>query len=233
MMLITGSGRLAKELETLSSAGLSIKTLSRSQMDITNENEVFNVIGHHIKKVNSLKYLIHTAALTKPMDINDKKPMTSLTTNIVGTANVVKACHEHSIKLIYISTDFIYPPNETADETSPVNPSNNYGWSKLGGECAVRLMKNYLILRCALCDIPFRHPVAFDDVYRNSITHADVAKIIIQLKDQTGVINIGGKTQSVYDFVAQYQTIKKQSGGNIVPSINIKTQKLKSLLKEL
>ena len=32
---------------------------------------------------------------------------------------------------------------------------NKYGWSKLGGECAVHILDNYLILRACLCDYPF------------------------------------------------------------------------------
>ena len=61
-----------------------------------------------------------------------------------------------------------------------------------------------MILRCSLCDIPFRHKIAFNDVYRNSITHEEVAGIILKLKDETGVINVGGEYKSVYDFVSQF-----------------------------
>ena len=42
------------------------------------------------------------------MSINDRNPITSITTNIVGTANVAKICHKYGIKFIYISTDFVY-----------------------------------------------------------------------------------------------------------------------------
>ena len=53
------------------------------------------------------------------------------------------------------------------------------GTSKVNGGS----IPNSLILRCALCDIPFRHDIAFDDVYRSSITHKDIAPLILKLKD--------------------------------------------------
>ena len=179
MILVSGSGKLAKELEKLSTKSLPINILSRKEMDITNEYEVSNVMKDLMMKPNYPKYFIHTAALTKPMDVNDRNPLMSLDTNIVGTANVAKMCSKYGIKFVYISTDFVYGDKELVDEESELKPSNNYGWSKLGGECVARLIENSLILRCSLCDIPFRHKVAFNDVFRNSITHKDVANIIL------------------------------------------------------
>ena len=99
----------------------------------------------------------------------------------------------------------------------------------MGGECVTQLIPNSLILRCALCDIPFRHKVAFDDVYRNSITHKDVADIILKIKDEVGVINVGGKYQSVYDFVSNHQSIEKRNGLHIAPSLKLNTLKLENI----
>ena len=231
MILVTGKGRLANELVNLSDRHNDIVALSKREMDITDEYMVSDVIKEYMMRPDYPKYIIHTAALTKPMNINDKNPIMSLSTNIVGTANVVKICHKYGIKLIYISTDFVYQSNIFADEEAPLNPPNNYGWSKLGGECAVRIIPNNLILRCSLCDIPFRHKVAFNDVYRNSITHKDVAEIILKLKDETGIINVGGVNQSVYDFVVDNQgEIETKSSDGKVPSLELDINKLKGKL---
>ena len=89
-----------------------------------------------------------------------------------------------------------------------------------------------MILRCSLCDIPFRHKFAFDDVYRNSITHTDVANIITKVKDEVGIINVGGEYQSVYDFVSKHQEIKKASGSHLAPSLNLNVDKLMSIIDE-
>jgi dTDP-4-dehydrorhamnose reductase len=238
MILVTGNGTLAKELVKLSTNETSIVSLSRKTMDITDEYVVSDVIKKYMMTPDKPKYLIHSAALTKPMEINDTNPIESLSVNIVGTANVARICHKYGIKFIYISTDFVYPSREynymplSHTEETPLKPSNNYGWSKLGGECVTQLVSDSLILRCALCDIPFRHSVAFTDVYRNSITHKDIAPLILKLKDETGVINLAGDNKTVYDFVSQYQEIDKGSGKSIAPSLKLNTQKLKELLGE-
>ena len=157
-----------------------------------------------------------------------------MSVNIVGTANVAKICNKYGIKFIYISTDFVYKSSSSRSltEESSLNPTNNYGWSKLGGECVTQLISNSLILRCALCDIPFRHKVAFDDVYRSSITHKDIAPLILKLKDEVGVINLAGETKTVYDFVSQHQEIQSGSGKDIAPTLQINKQKMERLVNE-
>tara|TARA_R110000744_G_scaffold180532_1_gene299549 strand:- start:65 stop:763 length:699 start_codon:yes stop_codon:yes gene_type:complete len=232
VILVSGNGTLAKELLKLSTKSLSIVSLSKREMDITDEFKVSEVIKKYMMMPDYPKYFIHTAALTKPMEVNDINPIESMSVNIVGTANVARLCFKYGIKFIYLSTDFVYDNSNISDESSPLKPSNNYGWSKLGGECVTHLLPNTLILRCALCDIPFRHNVAFDDVYRNSIIHKDVAKIIMKLKDEVGVINVGNELKSVYDFVSNYQSVTKESGKHITPSMKLKTDKLKGLLSE-
>ena len=231
MILVTGKGKLAKELVKLSTDDTPIVALSKQDMDITDEYKVSEVIKQYMMLPDKPEYLIHTAALTKPMDVNDRNPILSLSTNIVGTANVAKMCDKYGIKFIYISTDFVYSTDGMRWEESDINPSNNYGWSKLGGECVTNLISNSLILRCGLCDIPFRHKVAYDNVSRSSIIHSDVADIILKVKDEVGVINVGGKVQSVYKFVSKYHYVKKSDNGK-APSIIMITEKLRDLLGE-
>tara|TARA_Y100000004_G_C8926074_1_gene417709 strand:+ start:260 stop:958 length:699 start_codon:yes stop_codon:yes gene_type:complete len=232
VILVSGDGKLANALVKLSTDDLQIIKLPKKIMDITDEYMVSEVIKNYMTQPNFPKYFIHTAALTKPMSINDRNPIMSLTTNIVGTANVAKICHKYGIKFIYISTDFVYDSEDKVNEESSLKPMNKYGWSKLGGECVTKLIPDSLILRCSLCDIPFRHKVAFNDVYRSSITHKDVADIILKVKDEVGVINVGGEYQSVYDFVSKHQDVDKSSGDDIAPSLELDTKKLMDLLNE-
>jgi dTDP-4-dehydrorhamnose reductase len=163
-------------------------------------------------------YLIHLAGLSRPMKIHEQDIIQSIDKNIIGTANITKVCSELNIKLIYISTCYVYPGIKgNYNEDSPLLPINNYAWSKLGGECSVQLYKNSLILRASVTEKPFIHEKAFADFKTNFIFHDDLISIIIKLLDCKGIINIGGKSQSVYNFAKKYNSkIKKISAKNIL-----------------
>ena len=164
------------------------------------------------------KYLIHLAGLSRPMKIHNKKIDQSIDKNIIGTANITKVCFNQSIKLIYMSTCYVYPGIKgNYSELSSLKPINNYAWSKLGGECAVMLYNNSLILRASVTEKPFVHKGAFKDFYTNFIFHEDLIPKILKVIDQRGIINIGGKSQSVYNFIKKYNPrIKKYSAKKIL-----------------
>ena len=143
--------------------------------------------------------LIHVAALSRPMAIHDKKLDLSIDTNIIGTANVVKACIKLKLKLIYFSTNYVYPCKKgNYKETDPIFPINNYGWSKLGGECAVQMLKNSLILRLAMTDFPFSYEAAIKNAYSSFIYNKDFAEILPHILDEKGIINIGTKKKDLF-----------------------------------
>ncbi len=201
---------------------------SKSQMNILNLGSLEKYL-----KMKRPKYFIHAAGLSRPMNIHDRKISKSIDMNIIGTCNVVKVCEKFKIKLIYLSTGYVYPGIKgNYTEEDGVNPINKYAISKLGGECAVKMYDNSLILRIMMCEKPFIHKSAFYDVKTNFIFQEDVAKMIPKLLKKKGIVNIGGKTQSVYDFAKKYNNkIKKASGKKIFPpnpSMNL--LKLKKIL---
>ena len=164
-------------------------------------------IEKYLKKTRP-KILIHLAGLSRPMDEHEKNILKSIDLNIIGTANIVKICSKLNIKLIYFSTSFIYPSKKgNHKEIDPILPINNYAWSKLGGESAVQMYKNSLILRVCMTEKPFIHKKAFANIKTNFIYHDEVAKILFRLLNQKGIINVGGKTQSPFNF-AKNQGLK-------------------------
>tara|TARA_B100001057_G_scaffold384676_1_gene391214 strand:- start:1416 stop:2120 length:705 start_codon:yes stop_codon:yes gene_type:complete len=157
------------------------------------------------------KYFIHTAALSRPMSTHDKNIVKSIETNIIGTCNVVRACSEKNIKLIYFSSNYVYPSKQGYyDEESAVLPFNNYAWSKLGGEAAVQMYKNSLILRICMTEKPFLYKKAYTNLKTNFMFHEDLAEVFFKLINNKGIINVGGKSQNVYNFAKKYnKDIKK------------------------
>lgn len=204
--------------------------------------KVLNILNiKSIEKYLKLKkphILIHLAALSRPMEIHEKEINKSIDLNIIGTANITKICSKLKIKLIYFSTNYVYPGFKgNYKEIDPLLPFNNYAWSKLGGECAVQMYKNSLILRVCMVEKPFIHPKAFVDVKTNFIFHEKVALILMKLLNQKGIINVGGKTDTVYNFAIKSGTkvrkiyAKKLFGSKFPfnPSLNLK--KLQKLFK--
>ena len=222
-----GNGRFATVLRnTIDSKNYYFPT--KSQMNILSLGSLEKYL-----KLKKPKYFLHVAALSRPMSIHDKKISESIDINIIGTSNVVKVCEKLKIKLIYFSTGYVYPGTKgNYTETDSVNPINKYAISKLGGECAVKMYDNSLILRIMMCEKPFIHKSAFYDIKTNFIFQEDVAKMIPKLLNKKGIVNIGGKIQSVYNFAKRHnKKIKKISGKKIFPpnpSMNI--SKLKKII---
>ena len=227
-ILITGGqGRFANILKQ-SKLKLNLIFPSKKQLNIID----IKSIERYIKK-HRPKYLIHCAALSRPMKIHDADISKSIDLNIIGTANVVKICNQFNIKLIYFSTGYVYPGIKgNYKETDSLLPINNYAWSKLGGECAVSMYKNSLILRITMCEKPFLHKKAFYDIETNFMYHEDVVKIIPKILNKFGIINVGGKTQSVYEFAKNSnKNVKKISGKKLFPpKPSMNTSKLKKIL---
>lgn len=147
--------------------------------------------------------MIHCAAIASP-PLADKEPWKAIEVNINGTANVVKLCMEYDAKLIYISTDYVFKGDHgNYKEDDPVMPINKYAWSKLGGECAVRLYDKSLIIRTTFGPDVFPYEKAFIDQWTSRESVTVIAKMITDLFDRKelyGIIHVGGERKSVYEY---------------------------------
>ena len=191
-----GTGRFGSVLKK-SKFNYKLLFPKKNQLNI----KEFKSIKRYLSKTKPF-CLIHLAGLSRPMKIHEKEISKSIELNIIGTANIVRACEMFGIKLIYFSTSYVYPGKKgNYKETDPLLPSNNYAWSKLGGESAVQMYKNSLIIRASMTEKPFVHKQAFANMFTNFIYHEDFIKILKKLINKKGIINVGGPTKSVYHFV--------------------------------
>ena len=232
IVVIGGSGRFGTILKKTKSK-YNLIFPSKNKLDILKPK----TINKYLSKAKPL-YVIHLAGLSRPMKIHEEFIEKSINLNIIGTANITKACSNLGIKLIYFSTSYVYPGTKgNYKETAALLPKNNYSWSKLGGESSVHMYNNSLILRVCMTEKPFVHNKAFTDFKTNFIFHDEVAKILFKLIKKKGVINVGGESQTVYKFAKKYNPkIKKNSAKKILgekyplnPSMNI--NKLKKIIK--
>lgn len=227
-VLVTGgNGRFCSALKKLKTKYEFIFT-TKKQLDILSLKSIKN---------NFIKYkpdyILHLAGLSRPLVSHDKDITRSINLNIIGTCNVVNICNLFKKKIIYFSTGYVYQGVKgNYKEDDPLLPWNNYAWSKLGGESAVQMYKNSLILRVTMTEKPFIHKEAYANVKTNFIYHDDVAKLLIKLINRNGVFNVGGKSQTIYDFVKKdnRKIIKKYSKGEFPLKQNMNLSKLKSVI---
>jgi len=227
-----GTGRFATNLKKINSK-YNFLYPSKKKLNITN----FNSIYKFLKKTKPMSVL-HLAGLSRPMSKHDKNISNSINLNIIGTSNLVNVCSKLNIKIIYFSTSYVYPGNKgNYKENDSLLPWNNYGWSKLGGECAVQMYNNSLILRVCMTEKPFIHKKAFSNIKLNFIFHDDLAKILIKIIHKRGIINLGGPTKTVYNFAKKVNPkvkkvfFKKNSKLNFPLKPYMNLNKLNKLIK--
>ena len=227
-ILVTGSsGRFGNILKKI---GSNKKFIFRNKKELNILSS--KSISKNIKKYKP-NYILHLAALSRPMSIHEKNITKSIDTNIVGTCNLTKEASKFGIKLIYFSTNYVYPGLKgNYSEEDAIKPWNNYGWSKLGGECAVQMYKNSLILRVCMTEKPFIHKKAYANVKSNFIFQEDVAKILLKVLNKKGIINIGGSSKTIYEFAKLHSknTKKKISKGEFPKKMDMNLSKLKKMI---
>ena len=227
-----GSGRFGKILKKISNK--NYKFPNKKELNIMS----LNSIERYLKK-NKAKILIHLAGLSRPMVQHEKNIIQSINLNIIGTSNIVIVCKKLKIKLIYFSTSYIYPGDKgNYKEDDPILPVNNYAWSKLGGESAVQMYNNSLIIRACMTEKPFIHSKAFANVKTNFIYHDKIVPMLFKLLNKKGIINLGGKSQSIFNFAKKEKIkvkkiyLKKKNNLGIPFNSTMNLTKLKKILKK-
>lgn len=145
-ILVTGgSGQLGFDVRReLERRGIRYTAPSSQEMDITAANAVREQICAYQPDV-----VIHCAAWTA-VDAAEDEPERVFAVNESGTRNIALACREIGAKMLYISTDYVFPGTGTRfyEPDDPTGPVNVYGKSKLAGELAVKeLLEKYFIVR--------------------------------------------------------------------------------------
>ena len=194
MIIFTGgSGLLGSEFRKLLP---DINYPSSSEFNVTNYDQMREYL-----RSKDCELVIHAAAFTSPPLI-DKDPLKAIEVNIIGTSNIVKLCTELDARLIYISTDYVFKGDKgNYKEDDPVYPVNKYAWSKLGGECAVRMYAKSLIVRTTFGPNIFPYEKAFVDQWTSRESVSKIANMISMIvnKDLSGIIHIGGNRKTVFE----------------------------------
>lgn len=147
-ILVTGAnGQLGKTLKDLyqnNSDNLEFSFVTKSELDIFKRETLKNYF-----KNNSFDYCINCAAYTN-VEQAEESIDNAFNINAKAVGYLADCCNESNIKLIHISTDYVFDGKKHSPylETDQTNPINEYGCSKLAGEQRIEaILKNYFIVR--------------------------------------------------------------------------------------
>ncbi len=139
-VLVTGSnGQLGNEIKLLATLfdGVEFTFSDSTSLDITVKEQVSNIF-----KSTSFNYCINCASYTA-VDKAEEEKGKAYKVNVEGANNLASSCFEHKVKLLQISTDYVFDGENSVPyfEEDPTNPINYYGQTKLLGE---QVVKNHL-----------------------------------------------------------------------------------------
>lgn len=194
-ILITGAnGQLGKELiVAFKNSKYKIVALSHKDLDITNAENVAYILADEKPAI-----VINCAAYTA-VDKAEAETLKAYNINESGAKNLAISCKENNIKLIHISTDFVFDGTHSMPylETDSTNPLSVYGKSKLAGELAIQQANSdSIIIRTS---------------WLYSSFGANFLKTIIRLcneRDELGIVadQIGSPTYA-YDLAVAIKSI--------------------------
>ena len=236
-ILVTGAnGQLGNELRNvLESEKPGITTyVDLDELDITNRQAVEKFI-----KEGDYTHIVNCAAYTA-VDKAEEEKLQCAAVNIEGVANLGHVAGEMGIKIIHISTDYVFDGKayKPYTESDKVNPTSHYGTTKRKGETALLGLapdavivrtgwlyspygKNFVktILNLLEQNKPLR--VVSDQVgtptYANDLAKA-IVNIILSRQWHPGIINFSNEgVCSWYDFAEAIRRISGYTDNTIQP----------------
>lgn len=191
-----GSGKLGTYL----CKKISCLAPSRNELDVLNINQI-----EKFASSDEIDAILHLAALCD-VPATEKNKQLAYRINVEGTRNVAEAAKKFNKKIIYISTDYVFPCTDGKyKETDQPQPFNWYGFTKYAGELEIQNQtKNHLIIRTSFRPIIWPFATAYSNVYTSAdyidIIADEIAFCLNKANDLTGIIHIGTSVKTMYDL---------------------------------
>lgn len=160
----------------------------------------------------------------------DRRPHWDINYRFV--VNLCDFCDNRGIKLVHMSTDYIYAQSRGGfgEQDIPVHQETWYSYTKLLSDGYVQLFDDFLLIRGSLKPTPFPYEKAFVNV-KGTFDYADtIAEQIIELirENRTGVWNIGTPSKSMYELAKQTRPDVGEFYSSTLPSIELDLSKFQN-----
>jgi len=236
-VVVLGDGLLGSEI--VSQTSWNYISRKKNKFDITKPDdfekyfiETFEGMASKVKYDTIINCIANTNTYSENKEEHWK-------VNYEATANLVDFCNKWNIKLIHISTDYVYTNsvNNASENDVPVHGNNWYSYTKVLADAYIELKsKNYLICRETHKPKPFPYEKAWVDQVGNFDYVDVIANIIIKLTkgNFTGMYNVGTELKSIAELASQTREITPMCKTSWIPSnTSMNLSKLKDDLKRL
>jgi dTDP-4-dehydrorhamnose reductase len=194
-VIILGNGILGKEIQR--QTNWDIHSRSYNNFDINNSS---------FEQFKNYKVIVNCIANTNTYD--DRKEA-HWDTNYASVYKLALFCNENNIKLVQISSDFVYtnsPLDKRNELAAPCHFANWYSLTKLLADNMIELVcKDYLICRTTHKESPFKFEKAFIDRIGNFDYTEKISKLIIELitNNANGLYNVGTESKTMYSLAQE------------------------------
>jgi len=224
---------------------VSLPNLSYERLDLTEKK----TLEFHVRFYNP-GIIINAAAYTDVDGCEINKDQ-AWAVNVGGVKNLVKVCQKHKIKLVHLSTDYIFDGEKGPySEDDSADPVNFYGETKLESENVIRqsgidflivrtnvlygfgkkVKKNFLLWLLEKLSAGEKIKIGTDQ-FNNPTLADNLSACILEMveKNISGIFHLGGAEYlSRYDFALKVAEVFGFKEPEITP---IKTDSLKQKAK--
>ena len=198
--IILGDGLLGKEIQK--QTGWDYISRKKDGID-------FKDINTYVGKIHRYDTVVNCIANTDTYSTDFKSHWE---TNFLGLIQLADYCNDRDMKLVHISTDYIYADScKDAKETDvPVYKGNWYSYTKLIGDAYVQAAcKKHLVIRTSFKPRPFPYPKAITTQEGNFDYVDIISTLIIMLIDKNaeGVYNVGTDKKTIYDLAVKTKDV--------------------------
>ena len=221
-VLVLGDGLLGREL--INQTNWDYVSRSKDGFDVNHLDEF--ILSNYDIVINCIA---HTDTYTEEREDH-------WNVNCKFVDKLIDYCNEHFIKLIHISTDYVYSNSIpfASENDVPVHCNNWYGYTKLLSDGLIQLRsEDYLLIRCSHKPSPFVYDSAWIDYVGNFDYVDTIATLIIDCinKDLSGVYNVGTDVKTMFDLANETNVVESSFTPSHVPNnLSMDLTKLKSSL---
>lgn len=221
-VLVLGDGLLGREL--INQTNWDYVSRSKDGFDVNHLDEF--ILSNYDIVINCIA---HTDTYTEEREDH-------WNVNCKFVDELIDYCNEHFIKLIHISTDYVYSNSIpfASENDVPVHCNNWYGYTKLLSDGLIQLRsEDYLLIRCSHKPSPFVYDSAWIDYVGNFDYVDTIATLIIDCinKDLSGVYNVGTDVKTMFDLANETNVVESSFTPSHVPNnLSMDLTKLKSSL---